>query len=57
MLATAIEVDATTLVTDDRDDLPVDQMVDGVSVRTPFLPAGLAQEAIPGMESDAGAPT
>lgn len=57
MLATAIEVGATTLVTYDRDDFPVGQMVDDVLVRTPFLPAGLAQELIPGMESDTGAPT
>lgn len=54
MLATAIEVGATTLMTYDRDDLPVDQTIDEVMVRTPFLPAGLAQDEIPGLDVGTG---
>lgn len=54
MLATAIEVDATTLMTYDRDDFPVGRTVDGVMVRTPVLPAGLAQDEIPGLDAGTG---
>lgn len=43
VLATAIEVGATTLMTYDRDDLPIGEIVDGVKVEMPFLPGALAQ--------------
>lgn len=52
MLSTAIEVGATTLMSDDREDFPVGETVDGVTVRAPFLPADLAQDAIPGLNAD-----
>lgn len=43
MLATAIEVGATNLMTYDRDDLPIGEVVEGVTVDLPFLPGPLAQ--------------
>lgn len=44
MLATATEVGATTLMTYDRDDLPIGETIDGVTVLEPHLPGALAQE-------------
>jgi predicted nucleic acid-binding protein len=43
MIATAVEVGATTLMTYDRDDLPIGDVVEGVKIELPFLPGGLAQ--------------
>lgn len=44
ILATAIHVGASSLYTHDRDDFPVDQLVDGVRVQKPSVPSHLAQQ-------------
>lgn len=45
ILATAIHVRASRLYTDDGDDFPVGQTIDGVKVQAPTLPPELAQQS------------
>lgn len=47
ILATAVEVGASTLLTENREDFPVGQTVGGVHVAEPFLPGDLAQQSFP----------